>query len=106
MLAENLTWKDKELRSKTGTYCGDLTVQAEVQPSPVNIVSFGFRWNNVNNWSKGFMRTGMKAKRKRVCFGIEKRNAYEMGVFDPLSGIGPFKQASPNFGPETSDLFR
>ena len=74
MLAEEQTWKDKELRSINGTYCGDITVRAEIEQCAQNAVSFGFRWNNVNNWSKGFMRTGMKAKRKRVCFSIERKN--------------------------------
>ena len=68
MLAKDQTWKDKELRSKTGAYCGDITVRAEIEPFPTEMVSFGFRWNNVNNWSKGFMRSGLKAKRKRVSF--------------------------------------
>ena len=104
MLAKNQTWKDKELRSKSGNYCGDITVRAEVEPFPTEIVSFGYRWNNVNNWSKGFMRSGLKAKRKRVAFSLERKTAYD--VYEPLSGIGIFKQASPNFGPETSELFR
>ena len=34
MLANSLTWKDKELRTRTGNYCGDLTVTAEVEPFP------------------------------------------------------------------------
>lgn len=42
------------------------------------------------------MRTGMKAKRKRVAFTIERKD--KEGNYVPISGIGIFKQESPNFG--------
>ena len=104
MFAPDQIWKDKELRSETGNYCGDITVRAELEREPTSSISFAFRWNNVNNWSKGFMRTGMKAKRKRVAFTIERKD--NEGKYVPISGIGIFKQESPNFGQETSELFR
>ena len=96
MFAPDQVWKDKELRSETGNYCGDITVWAEVEQEPTSSIAFAYRWNNVNNWSKGFMRTGMKAKRKRVAFTIERKD--KEGNYVPISGIGIFKQESPNFG--------
>ena len=104
MFAPDQIWKDKELRSESGNYCGDITVRAEIEREPTASISFAYRWNNVNNWSKGFMRTGMKAKRKRVAFTIERKDSE--GKYVPISGIGIFKQESPNFGQETSELFR
>ena len=89
MFSKDQVWKDKELRSDTGNYCGDITVRAEVFPAPTASISFAYRWNNVNNWSKGFMRTGMKAKRKRVAFSIERQD--KEGKYVPISGIGVFK---------------